>query len=106
MPYGEVGWVRNARAAAEVEISRAARSETLRIEEVAPEQADSPAAAAGRTTGHLLDCPRSRFREQCERLTTFALRLCSGRISTAPAETRHTPAFAPARLDCRDSYEG
>ena len=38
-PYGEVGWVRNARAAAEVEISRARRSETLRIEEVAPEQA-------------------------------------------------------------------
>ena len=38
-PYGEVGWVRNARAAAEVEISRAGRSETLRIEEVAPEQA-------------------------------------------------------------------
>jgi deazaflavin-dependent oxidoreductase (nitroreductase family) len=38
-PYGEVGWVRNARAAAEVEISRARRSETLRIEEVTPEQA-------------------------------------------------------------------
>lgn len=38
-PYGEVGWVRNARAAAEVEIGRAGRSETLRIEEVAPEHA-------------------------------------------------------------------
>jgi deazaflavin-dependent oxidoreductase (nitroreductase family) len=38
-PYGEVGWVRNARAAGQVEISRAGRSETLRIEEVAPEQA-------------------------------------------------------------------
>jgi len=38
-PYGEVGWVRNARAAAEVKISRAGRSETLHIEEVAPEQA-------------------------------------------------------------------
>jgi deazaflavin-dependent oxidoreductase (nitroreductase family) len=38
-PYGEVGWVRNARATGEVEISRAGRSETLRIEEVAPEQA-------------------------------------------------------------------
>ena len=38
-PYGEVGWVRNARAAAEVEISRARRSETLRVEEVSPEQA-------------------------------------------------------------------
>jgi deazaflavin-dependent oxidoreductase (nitroreductase family) len=38
-PYGEVGWVRNARAAGEVEISRARSSETLRIDEVAPEQA-------------------------------------------------------------------
>jgi deazaflavin-dependent oxidoreductase (nitroreductase family) len=38
-PYGEVGWVRNARAAGEVEISRAGRSETLRVEEVTPAQA-------------------------------------------------------------------
>jgi deazaflavin-dependent oxidoreductase (nitroreductase family) len=38
-PYGEVGWVRNARATGEVEISRAGRSERLRIEEVAPGQA-------------------------------------------------------------------
>jgi len=38
-PYGEVGWVRNARAAGRVEISRAGRSEALRIEEVSPEQA-------------------------------------------------------------------
>jgi deazaflavin-dependent oxidoreductase (nitroreductase family) len=37
-PYGEVGWVRNARAAGEVKISRAGRSETLHIEEVAPQQ--------------------------------------------------------------------
>lgn len=38
-PYGEVGWVRNARAAGEVEISRRGRSETLRIEEATPAQA-------------------------------------------------------------------
>ena len=38
-PYGEVGWVRNARAAGQVEISRAGRSEALRIEAVSPEQA-------------------------------------------------------------------
>jgi len=36
-PYGEVGWVRNARAAGEVELSRAGRSERLQIEEVTPE---------------------------------------------------------------------
>jgi deazaflavin-dependent oxidoreductase (nitroreductase family) len=38
-PYGEVGWVRNTRAAGEVELRRAGRSETLSIEELAPEQA-------------------------------------------------------------------
>ena len=35
-PYGEVGWVRNARAAGEVQLRRKHRSETLHIEEVAP----------------------------------------------------------------------
>lgn len=38
-PYGEVGWVRNARAAGEVKISRGGRSQTLQIAEVAPAQA-------------------------------------------------------------------
>ena len=38
-PYGEVGWVRNARAAGEVELSRGGRSETLRIAQAMPEQA-------------------------------------------------------------------
>jgi deazaflavin-dependent oxidoreductase (nitroreductase family) len=38
-PYGEVGWVRNARAAGEVQISRAGRSETLQIDEVPPDRA-------------------------------------------------------------------
>lgn len=35
-PYGEVGWVRNARAAGEVQVRRKRRSETLQIEQVAP----------------------------------------------------------------------
>ena len=38
-PYGEVNWVRNARAAGEVELTRASRIETLGIEEAAAEQA-------------------------------------------------------------------
>jgi deazaflavin-dependent oxidoreductase (nitroreductase family) len=38
-PYGEVGWVQNARAAGEVMLSRAGRAETLRTDEVAPEEA-------------------------------------------------------------------
>ena len=37
-PYGEVGWVRNARAAGKVDIRRAGRSETLRIEEITSDQ--------------------------------------------------------------------
>jgi deazaflavin-dependent oxidoreductase (nitroreductase family) len=38
-PYGEVGWVRNARAAGEVEISRAGHTESLGIEEATSERA-------------------------------------------------------------------
>jgi deazaflavin-dependent oxidoreductase (nitroreductase family) len=38
-PYGEVGWVRNARAAGEVTLARRGRTERLRIEEATPEQA-------------------------------------------------------------------
>jgi deazaflavin-dependent oxidoreductase (nitroreductase family) len=38
-PYGEVGWVRNARAAGEVELTRARRTTRHRIEELGPEEA-------------------------------------------------------------------
>jgi deazaflavin-dependent oxidoreductase (nitroreductase family) len=38
-PYGEVGWVRNARAAGEVELRRGRRHERLRIHEVDPPEA-------------------------------------------------------------------
>jgi deazaflavin-dependent oxidoreductase (nitroreductase family) len=38
-PYGDVGWVRNARAAGEVQLTRAGRSERLAIEEVGAEEA-------------------------------------------------------------------
>lgn len=37
-PYGEVGWVRNARAAGMVTVSRGGRSETVRVAEVRPEE--------------------------------------------------------------------
>jgi hypothetical protein len=35
-PYGEVGWVRNARAAGSVTIERGRRAETLRLTELGP----------------------------------------------------------------------
>src|SRR5918993_1368227 len=38
-PYGSVGWVHNARAAGQVAISHGRRSETVRVEELAPEAA-------------------------------------------------------------------
>ena len=38
-PYGPVGWVHNARAAGQVELSRGQRSETVRVTELAPEAA-------------------------------------------------------------------
>lgn len=38
VPYGEVGWVRNARAGGRVTLSRGGRSETVRIAEVGPEE--------------------------------------------------------------------
>jgi len=38
-PYGAVGWVKNARAAGEVTLSRGRRSETVRVAEVGPYEA-------------------------------------------------------------------
>jgi deazaflavin-dependent oxidoreductase (nitroreductase family) len=38
-PYGDVGWVRNARAAGRITLSRGARSETLSIRELSPAEA-------------------------------------------------------------------
>jgi deazaflavin-dependent oxidoreductase (nitroreductase family) len=38
-PYGDVGWVRNARAAGQVTLSRGARSETVSIRELPPAEA-------------------------------------------------------------------
>ncbi len=38
-PYGDVGWVRNARAAGQVTLSRGGRSETLPIRELSPADA-------------------------------------------------------------------
>ena len=38
-PYGERAWVKNARAAGSVELTRGRRTERMRIEEVGPEEA-------------------------------------------------------------------
>jgi deazaflavin-dependent oxidoreductase (nitroreductase family) len=38
-PYGPVGWVRNARAAGQVQLSRGRRSETVHLKELPPDAA-------------------------------------------------------------------
>src|SRR5215212_6844916 len=38
-PYGPVGWVHNARAAGQVQLSRGRRTERVRVKELAPEAA-------------------------------------------------------------------
>ena len=38
-PYGDVAWVRNARAAGQITLSRGKRSETLQIRELSPTEA-------------------------------------------------------------------
>jgi deazaflavin-dependent oxidoreductase (nitroreductase family) len=38
-PYGDVSWVKNARASGEVTLSRGRRRETLRLREASPEEA-------------------------------------------------------------------
>ena len=38
-PYGPVGWVHNARAAGQVELSRGRHTETVRVKELGPEAA-------------------------------------------------------------------
>jgi deazaflavin-dependent oxidoreductase (nitroreductase family) len=38
-PYGQTAWVKNARAAGVVELTRARKTERMRIEEVGPEEA-------------------------------------------------------------------
>jgi deazaflavin-dependent oxidoreductase (nitroreductase family) len=38
-PYGDVGWVRNARAAGEVTLKRGHQTETRKIEEISPAEA-------------------------------------------------------------------
>jgi deazaflavin-dependent oxidoreductase (nitroreductase family) len=49
-PYGAVGWVHNARAAGQLELSRGRHSETVRLKELAPEAA-APIPQSLRGTG-------------------------------------------------------
>jgi len=75
-PYGDVGWVRNARAAGEVTLRRGRQTETLKIEEI------SPAVAATRALGVRPARPGHATVLRCRR--QIAARGIRGRSSTPP----------------------
>jgi deazaflavin-dependent oxidoreductase (nitroreductase family) len=81
-PYGEVGWVKNARAAGEVTLSRGRRSETLAIDEL-PAQEAAPvlreylkkaAVVVGPFFDAERDSPLEAFAAEADRHPVFRLR--------------------------------
>lgn len=95
-PYGEVGWVKNARAAGEVTLTRAGRSDTMRISELKPEEA----APVLRSYVHRIsvvrpyfdadpDAPLEAFAAEAPHHPVFRL-TGSGRSSTDASPGTHT----------------
>ena len=79
-PYGERGWVRNARAAGEVELTRARRTTRHRVEEVGPEEAAPVLREYLRTTPIVkpyfdadADAPAEAFAAEAARHPVFRL---------------------------------
>jgi len=79
-PYGDVGWVKNARAAGEVELTRARRTKRVRIEEVGPDEAapvlreylrDTPIVKSFFDVGS--DAPLEAFAAEASRHPVFRL---------------------------------
>jgi hypothetical protein len=83
-PYGEVGWVRNARAAGEVMLSRGSRSERVAVFEL------EPAEAAPVLRRYLTQVPITR--------PFFDVRPASG-LDTFAAEAPRHPVFRIVRVD-------
>jgi len=82
-PYGEVGWVRNARAAGRVTLSRGARTETVTIHELSP--ADAAPVLQRYVTRVLItrpffdagpDSPLTAFVAEASRHPVFGVRSC------------------------------
>jgi deazaflavin-dependent oxidoreductase (nitroreductase family) len=79
-PYGEREWVKNARAAGWVELTRALQTERVRVEEVGPEQAAPVLRAYLRSTpvtAPFFDAkrnsPHEKFAEEAHRHPVFRL---------------------------------
>lgn len=84
-PYGEVAWVRNARAAGEIELTRARRTERFRIEEVPAQEAASVRSGISRPGGP--SCVRSLMSRSSPR----------SRTSSAKRRTIRSSDCRPAR---------
>jgi deazaflavin-dependent oxidoreductase (nitroreductase family) len=79
-PYGEREWVKNARAAGWVELTRALKTERVQVEEVGPEQAAPVLRAYLRSTpvtapffDSQRNAPLERFAEEAQRHPVFRL---------------------------------
>ena len=79
-PYGERAWVENARAAGEIELTRARRTERVRVEEVGAEEAAPILREYLRTTPIVkpffdatADSPLEAFAAEAERHPVFRI---------------------------------
>jgi deazaflavin-dependent oxidoreductase (nitroreductase family) len=79
-PYGEREWVKNARAAGWVELTRALKTERVQVEEVGPEQAASVLRVYLRSTPFTApffdskrNAPLEKFVEEAHRHPVFRL---------------------------------
>jgi deazaflavin-dependent oxidoreductase (nitroreductase family) len=79
-PYGEREWVKNARAAGWVELTRALETERVQVEEVGPEQAAPVLRAYLRSTpvtapyfASKRNAPLEKFAEEAHRHPVFRL---------------------------------
>ena len=87
-PYGEREWVKNARAAGWVELTRALKTERVRVEEVGPEQAAQVLRVYLRSTpitAPFFDSKRSspveKFAAEAHRHPVFRLEKRGGSVS-------------------------
>ena len=96
-PYGEVSWVRNARAAGQVTLSRGRRSETVALVELGPEEA-APILKQYVTEVPITrpffdatpDSPVEAFVAEAHRHPVFRIHGVAGSISrTPPSASRH-----------------
>ena len=94
-PYGEVAWVRNARATNQVALSRGGQSKTAAIVEVRPEEAPKRAAPSG--GGHMTLSWSHHYRFACLhvlRMVSMTLRFTRRRRPSRVISLRNVASFS------------